>query len=163
MALETADHGGLELSASADGAFPASAAARDLVVRQAATLAYESGSAIVIGKETDLRTTLPGVHQALLGEAHSFYATPLVNRGGSRLGALCLLFAHTAPARRERARPGRLVRGAGGPGASTARRAFEHEHEVAVRLQRSLLSDRPARGRGRRAASGATTRAAPAS
>ena len=67
------------------------------MVAQAATLAYESGSAIVIGKEPDLQATLPGVHKALLGAAHSFYATPLVNRGGSRLGALCLVFAHTHP------------------------------------------------------------------
>ena len=36
---------------SADGAFPSSAAARDIVVAQAATLAYDSGAAIVIGKD----------------------------------------------------------------------------------------------------------------
>ena len=39
VALEAEDHHGLALSASADGAFPSTADARELVVAQAATLA----------------------------------------------------------------------------------------------------------------------------
>ena len=93
----------------------------------------------MIGKDTDLRATLPGVHQALLGEAHSFYATPLVNRGGSRLGALCLLFAHTHPLdESEQAQVAWYAEQAAQALDRTT--AFEREHEVAVRLQRSLLS-----------------------
>ena len=111
------------------------------MVTQAATLAFDSGTAIVIGKESDLRATLPGVHQALLGAAHSFYATPLVNRGGSRLGALCLLFAHTHPLdESEQAQVAWYAEQAAQALDRTT--AFEREHEVAVRLQRSLLSDR---------------------
>ena len=141
VALEDADHHGLTLSASAEGAFPSTAAAREIVVEQAATLAYDSGAAIVIGKEAGLRSTLPGVHKALLGAAHSFYATPLVNRGGSRLGALCLLFAHTHPlSESEQAQVAWYAEQAATALDRTT--AFEREHEVAVRLQRSLLSER---------------------
>ena len=141
VALEDADHHGLTLSASAEGAFPSTAAAREIVVEQAATLAYDSGAAIVIGKEAGLRSTLPGVHNALLGAAHSFYATPLVNRGGSRLGALCLLFAHTHPlSESEQAQVAWYAEQAATALDRTT--AFEREHEVAVRLQRSLLSER---------------------
>ena len=141
VALETADHHGLALSASADGAFPSTEAALDVVVAQAATLAYDSGTAIVIGKESSLRATLPGVHEALLGAAHSFYATPLVTRGGSRLGAICLLFAHTHPlTESEQAQVAWYAEQAAQALDRTT--AFEREHEVAVRLQRSLLSDR---------------------
>jgi serine phosphatase RsbU (regulator of sigma subunit)/anti-sigma regulatory factor (Ser/Thr protein kinase) len=141
VALEDADHHGLTLSASAEGTFPSTPAARDIVVAQAATLAYDSGSAIVIGKEPALRATLPGVHKALLGAAHSFYATPLVNHGGSRLGALCLLFAHTHPlSESEQAQVAWYAEQAATALDRTS--AFEREHEVAVRLQRSLLSKR---------------------
>ena len=86
----------------------------------------------MIGKDSDLRATLPGVHQALLGAAHSFYATPLVNRGGSRLGALCLLFAHTHPLdESEQAQVAWY--------AEQAAQAFDRTHGVRAR----------ARGRGR--------------
>ena len=139
VALEAADGHGLALSGSADGVFPSTEAARDIVVAQAATLAYDSGSAIVIGKEPELRAALPGVHTALLGAAHSFYATPLVTRGGSRLGALCLLFAHTHPLdESEQAQVAWYAEQAAQALDRTS--AFEREHEVAVRLQRSLLS-----------------------
>jgi serine phosphatase RsbU (regulator of sigma subunit)/anti-sigma regulatory factor (Ser/Thr protein kinase) len=141
VALDDADHHGLTLSASAEGAFPSTEAARDIVVAQAATLAYDSGTAIVIGKEPELRSALPGVHNALLGAAHSFYATPLVNRGGNRLGALCLLFAHTHPmSESEQAQVVWYAEQAATALDRTS--AFEREHEVAVRLQRSLLSER---------------------
>ena len=140
VALDAEDHHGLELSGAAEGAFPSSAVALDLVVSQAATLAFDSGTAIVIGKDTDLRATLPGVHQALLGEAHSFYATPLVNRGGIRLGALCLFFAHADPLdESEQAQVAWYAEQAAQAFDRTT--AFEREHEVAVRLQRSLLSN----------------------
>jgi serine phosphatase RsbU (regulator of sigma subunit)/anti-sigma regulatory factor (Ser/Thr protein kinase) len=139
VALEDADHHGLTLSGSAEGAFPSTPAARDIVVAQAATLAYDSGTAIVIGKEPGLRSTLPGVHKALLGAAHSFYATPLVTPGGNRLGALCLLFAHTHPlSESEQAQVAWYAEQAAQALDRTS--AFEREHEVAVRLQRSLLS-----------------------
>ena len=150
VALEAEDHQGLALSALAEGAFPSSEAARELVVAQAATLAFDSGAAIVIGKEADLRATLPGVHQAMLGAAHSFYATPLVNRGGDPPGRPLPGVRAPPSARRERAGAGRVVRRAGRAGARP-HPAFEREHEVAVRLQRSLLSDRAAGDRGRRA------------
>ena len=141
VAMDAEDHHGLELTASAEGAFPSSADALDLVARQGATLAFESGTAIVIGKDTDLRATLPAVHTALLGAAHSFYATPLVNRSGSRLGALCLLFAHTHPLdESEQAQIAWYAEQAAQAFDRTT--AFEREHEVAVRLQRSLLSNR---------------------
>ncbi|MDX6627958.1 MAG: hypothetical protein QOH00_204, partial [Gaiellales bacterium] len=130
---------GLALSGSADGVFPSTEAARDIVVAQAATLAYDSGSAIVIGKEPELRSALPGVHKALRGAAHSFYATPLVTRGGSRRGALCLLFAHAHPlSESEQAQVAWYAEQAAQALDRTS--AFEREHEVAVRLQRSLLS-----------------------
>ena len=139
VALEDADHHGLTLSGSAEGDFPSTPAARDIVVAQAATLAYDSGTAIVIGKEPGLRATLPGVHKALLGAAHSFYATPLVTPAGNRLGALCLLFAHThALSEGEQAQVAWYAEQAAQALDRTS--AFEREHEVAVRLQRSLLS-----------------------
>jgi serine phosphatase RsbU (regulator of sigma subunit)/anti-sigma regulatory factor (Ser/Thr protein kinase) len=139
VALESHEGPGLELSSSADGVFPSTEAARDIVVEQAATLAYDSGSAIVIGKEPELRSALPGVHQALLGAAHSFYATPLITPGGHRLGALCLLFAHTHPLNEsEQAQVDWYAEQAAQALDRTS--AFEREHEVAVRLQRSLLS-----------------------
>jgi serine phosphatase RsbU (regulator of sigma subunit)/anti-sigma regulatory factor (Ser/Thr protein kinase) len=140
VALEAEDQH-LVLSASADGSFPASPDAREIVAAQAATLAHDSGSAIVIGEESTLRATLPGVHQALRGAAHSFYATPLVSRSGSRLGALCLLFAHTHPLdESEQAQVAWYAEQAAQAIDRTT--AFQREHEVAVRLQRSLLSDR---------------------
>jgi serine phosphatase RsbU (regulator of sigma subunit)/anti-sigma regulatory factor (Ser/Thr protein kinase) len=139
VALESHEGPGLELSGSADGVFPSTEAARDIVVEQAATLAYDSGSAIVIGKEPELRSALPGVHRALLGAAHSFYATPLITPGGHRLGALCLLFAHTHPLNEsEQAQVDWYAEQAAQALDRTS--AFEREHEVAVRLQRSLLS-----------------------
>ncbi len=141
VALDAEDHHGLELRASAEGAFPSTPDALDLVARQGAALAHESGTAIVIGKDSDLRTALPGVHTALLEAAHSFYATPLVNRSGGRLGALCLLFAHTHPLdESEQAQIAWYAEQAAQAFDRTT--AFEREHEVAVRLQRSLLSDR---------------------
>jgi serine phosphatase RsbU (regulator of sigma subunit)/anti-sigma regulatory factor (Ser/Thr protein kinase) len=140
IALEDEQHH-LALAASADGAFPSSADARAIVVAQAATLAFEAGTPIIFGKETSLRAALPGVHRALLGAAHSFYAAPLVTSGGTRLGALCLLFAHTRPPDEdERAQVAWFAQQAGQALERTT--AFEREHEVAVRLQRSLLSDR---------------------
>jgi serine phosphatase RsbU (regulator of sigma subunit)/anti-sigma regulatory factor (Ser/Thr protein kinase) len=139
VALEDPDGPGLALSGSHEGTFPSSEAARAIVVEQAATLAYDSGAAIVIAKETELRSALPGVHQALRGAAHSFYATPLVTRGGSRRGALCLLFAHTHPLdESEQAQVAWYAEQAAQALDRTS--AFEREHEVAVRLQRSLLS-----------------------
>jgi serine phosphatase RsbU (regulator of sigma subunit)/anti-sigma regulatory factor (Ser/Thr protein kinase) len=141
VALESDDHHGLALSASVDGEFPMTADARDIVVAQAATLAYDTGTAIVIDKDTSLRETLPGVHKALLGAAHSFYATPLVTRSGNRLGALCLLFGHTHTLdESEQAQVAWYAEQAAQALDRTT--AFEREHEVAVRLQRSLLSDR---------------------
>ncbi len=140
VALED-EHHHLALAASADGAFPSSADARAIVVAQAAKLAFDAGTPIIIGKETSLRAALPGVHRALLGAAHSFYAAPLVTSGGTRLGALCLLFAHTRPPDEdERAQVAWFAQQAGQALERTT--AFEREHEVAVRLQRSLLSDR---------------------
>ncbi|MDX6598888.1 MAG: hypothetical protein QOE87_2775, partial [Gaiellales bacterium] len=139
VALKAEDRHGLQLSAAAEGAFPSSAHALELVVSHAATLAFDSGVEIVIGKEPDLRATLPGVHQALLGAAHSLYATPLVNRGGNPLGALCMLFAHTHPLdESEQAQVAWYAEQAAQALDRTT--AFEREHEVAVRLQRSLLS-----------------------
>jgi serine phosphatase RsbU (regulator of sigma subunit)/anti-sigma regulatory factor (Ser/Thr protein kinase) len=141
VALDAEDHHGLELAASAEGVFPSSADALEAVVEQLATQAFDSGAAIGIGKDADLRATLPGVHNALAGAAHSFYATPLVNRGGSRLGALCLLFAHAHPlGESEQAQVSWCAEQAAQALDRTT--AFEREHEVAVRLQRSLLSDR---------------------
>ena len=103
--------------------------------------ARQPARAIVIGKDSTLRATLPGVHKALLGAAHSFYATPLVTRDGSRLGALCLLFAHTHPLdESEQAQVAWYAEQAAQALERTT--AFQREHEVAVRLQRSLLSDR---------------------
>ena len=86
-----------------------------------------------------MRSTLPGVDKALRGAAHSFYATPLVTPAGSRLGALCLLFAHTHPlSEGEQAQVTWYAEQAAQALERTS--AFEREHEVAVRLQRSLLS-----------------------
>jgi serine phosphatase RsbU (regulator of sigma subunit)/anti-sigma regulatory factor (Ser/Thr protein kinase) len=63
-----------------------------------------------------------------------------VTRSGTRLGALCLLFAHTRPLdRAEQAQ----VRWYAEQAAQALDRttAFEREHELALLLQRSLLSD----------------------
>jgi serine phosphatase RsbU (regulator of sigma subunit)/anti-sigma regulatory factor (Ser/Thr protein kinase) len=140
VALED-EHHRLALSASADGAFTSTADARDVIVAQAATLAFDAGSAIAIGHDTSLRDALPGVHHALLGAPHSLYATPLVTHAGTRLGAVCLLFAHTRPLdEREQEQVTWYAEQAAQALERTT--AFEREHEVAVRLQHSLLSAR---------------------
>jgi serine phosphatase RsbU (regulator of sigma subunit)/anti-sigma regulatory factor (Ser/Thr protein kinase) len=141
VALESEDHPGLALSASVDGEFAMTPADRDIVVGQAATLAYDSGSTLVICDDAGLREKLPDVDGALLGAAHSFYAAPLVTGGGNRLGALCMLFGHRHPlGESELAHVGWYAEQAAQALDRTT--AFEREHEVAVRLQRSLLSDR---------------------
>ena len=63
-----------------------------------------------------------------------------MNSGGNRLGALCLLFAHTHPLdESEQAQVAWYAEQAAQAFDRTT--AFEREHEVAVRLQRSLLSN----------------------
>jgi serine phosphatase RsbU (regulator of sigma subunit)/anti-sigma regulatory factor (Ser/Thr protein kinase) len=141
VALESPDGRGLALSGSADGAFASSESAREIVVEEAAALAHDSGCAIAIGRDPELHEALPDVHAALFGAAQSLYATPLVTHGGSRLGAVCLLFGHThALDEGEQAQVTWYAEQAAQALDRTS--AFEREHEVAVRLQRSLLSQR---------------------
>ena len=147
VALEDADHHGLALSGSAEGDFPVDAGGPRHRRRPGGHAGLRLGN-----RDRDrqgagaARRRSPASHKALLGAAHSFYATPLVTPRRHRLGALCLLFAHTHPlSESEQAQVAWYAEQAAQALDRTS--AFEREHEVAVRLQRSLLSQQLPRSR----------------
>jgi serine phosphatase RsbU (regulator of sigma subunit)/anti-sigma regulatory factor (Ser/Thr protein kinase) len=143
VSLEAEDRLGLELAA-AEGTGLANAVAHHLITAEVGTRAYESGAALALANETRLREQLPELHAALGGTVRSLYCVPLRARGARAVGAVCLLFgdersldeleqAHVAWCAEEAAQ------------ALDRARSYEHEHAVAVSLQRSLLSqDLPA-------------------
>jgi serine phosphatase RsbU (regulator of sigma subunit)/anti-sigma regulatory factor (Ser/Thr protein kinase) len=137
VALEADDRLGLQLSATGDAAAPAGAS--ELVVTRACHRAYESGVTFALANEQQVRDELPDLHRAL-GRAHrSLYCAPLRVAGARPIGALCLLFeGETELGQAEEAH---VAWYAGEAAQALARaRSFEHEHDVAVSLQRSLLS-----------------------
>ena len=140
VALEAEDRLGLELAAAAEGAWPLSALATDLIAAQPATRAYESGVAVALDSEARLREQFPELHWALGGEARSLYCAPLRVRGGRAVGALCLFFAdERAIDEAEQAHVAWYAEEAAH--ALGRAQSYEHdEHAVAVTLQRSLLS-----------------------
>ena len=113
----TQDHHGLTLSASAEGAFPSTAAAREIVVEQAATLAYDSRrrdrDRQGAGPARDAARRPPGAARSRALVLRDAARQPRRQPAGRALPAVR---AH-ASARRERAGAGRLVRGAGRAGA----------------------------------------------
>jgi serine phosphatase RsbU (regulator of sigma subunit)/anti-sigma regulatory factor (Ser/Thr protein kinase) len=138
VALEAEDRLGLELAA-AEGTGLANALARHLITAEAGTRAYESGAAFALANEARLREQLPELHSALGGTVRSLYCAPLRARGARAIGALCLLFGgERALDELERAHVAWYAEEAAQ--ALDRARSYEHEHAVAVSLQRSLLS-----------------------
>ena len=143
VALESEDRLGLELAAVA-GSPLSNGVVPDLVTAHPTTLAYESGAAFALATEAALRKQFPEIHAACAGAVRSLYCAPLRSTGGRVIGAVCLLFGdersldenereHVAWCAEEAAQ------------ALDRARSYEHEHDVAVSLQRSLLSqDLPA-------------------
>lgn len=141
VALEVDGRLGLMVSggSSEEGA-PALYPADELILVQVAKLAYEARDAVVIESESDLREQHPRLHGALGVNVRSLYAVPLIARGGRCIGALSILFADERSLNDgERA----LVAAQAEQAAQALVRAerYEREHEVATRLQRSLLSE----------------------
>jgi serine phosphatase RsbU (regulator of sigma subunit)/anti-sigma regulatory factor (Ser/Thr protein kinase) len=140
VALASEDGHALELSPAIGGSsWQLTGEAAELVVAQVSTPSYRSGVAFVVENGLRLRDELPEVHDALGGACRSLYSTPVRTRGSRATGALCLLFgderslseadrAHVAWSADEAAQA--LIRA----------RSYEHEHAVAMSLQRSLLS-----------------------
>ncbi len=143
VALEAEDRLGLALAA-VQGRTLSETLVPDLVTAHATTVAYESGTPFGLPTEACLREQFPDVHAACDGAVRSLYCAPLRAAGARPIGALCLLFgdersldeqeqAHIAWCAEEAAR------------ALDRARSYEHEHAVAVSLQRSLLAqDLPA-------------------
>ena len=139
VTLEAEDRLALELAAAAEGSWPLSALATDLITAQAATRAYESGVAFALESDERLQAQLPELHWALAGKARSLYCAPLRARGGRAVGALCLLFGdERALDETEQANVAWYAEEAAH--ALGRAQSYEHEHAVAVTLQRSLLS-----------------------
>ena len=120
VALEAEDHLGLELAA-AEG--PGAASGLPGALIEAQTRAYEAGAPF-----------------ALVGEGpHSLYCAPLCAGGARPVGALCLAFTgERSLDEGECAHVGWFAEEAAQ--ALDRARSYEHEHAVAVSLQRSLLS-----------------------
>ena len=140
VALASEDGRALELSSAiGESTWPLTGEAAELVVAQVSTPSYRSGVAFVVESGLRLRDELPEVHDALGGACRSLYSAPVRTRGSRATGALCLLFGderslsdadrtHVAWSAHEAAQA--LIRA----------RSYEHEHAVAMSLQRSLLS-----------------------
>jgi serine phosphatase RsbU (regulator of sigma subunit)/anti-sigma regulatory factor (Ser/Thr protein kinase) len=143
VALEAEDRLGLQLAA-VGGAVLCGSLAPDLVTAHPTTVAYESGRAFAVATEAQLREQYPEIHAACGGAVRSLYCAPLRAQGAREIGALCLLFGDE---RRLDEKEQEHVAWCAEEAAETLGRArsYEHEHEVAVSLQRSLLSqDLPA-------------------
>jgi serine phosphatase RsbU (regulator of sigma subunit)/anti-sigma regulatory factor (Ser/Thr protein kinase) len=138
VALEAEDRLGLELAA-VQGAVLSETLVPDLVTAHATTVAYESGVAFGLATEACLREQYPEVHAACDGAVRSLYCAPLRSAGGRSIGALCLLFgSERALDEREQAHVAWCAEEA--TRALDRARSYEHEHAVALSLQRSLLS-----------------------
>lgn len=141
VALEVDGRLGLMVSGAPEGASSTKFNANEVVLVQVAKLAYEARDVVAIESEASLREQQPRLHAALGVQVRSLYAVPLIARGGRCIGALSLLFAEDrALNENERA----LVAAQAEQAAQALVRAerYEREHEVAIRLQRSLLSEK---------------------
>jgi serine phosphatase RsbU (regulator of sigma subunit)/anti-sigma regulatory factor (Ser/Thr protein kinase) len=139
VALESGDRLGLELSAVSGEGWAPSSEATALIVSQVASRSYESGFAFSVEHERRLREELPELHEALGGGCRSLYAAPLRMRRALASGALCLLFDDERTlGDADRAQVAWYADEAAQ--ALTRARSYEHEHAVALSLQRSLLS-----------------------
>jgi serine phosphatase RsbU (regulator of sigma subunit)/anti-sigma regulatory factor (Ser/Thr protein kinase) len=141
VALEVDGRLGLMVSGAPEGASSPKFNANEVVLVQVAKLAYEARDVVAIEDEASLLDQQPRLHGALGVRVRSLYAVPLIARGGRCIGALSLLFAEErALNENERA----LVAAQAEQAAQALVRAerYEREHEVAIRLQRSLLSEK---------------------
>ena len=138
VALEAEDRLGLQLAA-VEGSELCRSLAPDLITAHPTTVAYESGSAFAIETEAQLREQYPEIHAACGGVVRSLYCAPLRVQGARAIGALCLLFGDE---RRLDEKEREHVAWCAEEAAEALGRArsYEHEHAVAVSLQRSLLS-----------------------
>lgn len=141
VALEADGQLSLMVSAGQDDGPGAGFTPDDLVLAQVAKLAYDTRAIVAIGTESKLREEYPRLHEVLGTRVRSLYALPLVAREGHCIGALSLLF----PGERALDEGERALVAAQAEQAAQAlvrARRFEREHEVAVQLQRSLLSEK---------------------
>ncbi|HET6173730.1 MAG TPA: SpoIIE family protein phosphatase [Gaiellales bacterium] len=130
----------LLLSAAEGDAGRLSAEAHELVAGQACARAYESGAAFALEDERRLREELPDLHGTVQDTYRSLHCVPLRPSGSRALGALCLLFEdERALGEAESAQVDWCAQEASQ--ALARARTFEHEHAVAVSLQRGLLSE----------------------
>ena len=138
VALEAEDRLGLQVAA-VGGSELCGSLAPDLITAHPTTVAYESGSAFAIETEAQLREGYPEIHSACGGVVRSLYCAPLRVQGTRAIGALCLLFGDE---RRLDEKEREHVAWCAEEAAEALGRArsYEHEHAVAVSLQRSLLS-----------------------
>ena len=140
VALEVDDGLGLRLAGSSDNPLEPILAANELVLVQAAELAYASRGPIAITSESGLRDRLPSLQGALAGHVRSLYGVPLIARGGRGpcIGALVLLFADDR-ALDDHERAFVAAHAEQSTQALARARLSERDHDIAVELQRSLL------------------------
>jgi serine phosphatase RsbU (regulator of sigma subunit)/anti-sigma regulatory factor (Ser/Thr protein kinase) len=140
VAVEVEDRLALAVGAAPAGGKPRIADLDEFLLLQIARLAYAVRGPLAIETETELAERYPRIHKAFGGTAGSLYAVPLEDGEGDRVGAVTLLFAgDCALSDAERS----LVAAQVEQAAQALVRAgkFERQHDVAVQLQRSLLSD----------------------
>ncbi len=114
--------------------------AEERLLAEAATIAYDTHSWVAIPNEPTMRDEHPHLYNLLGSAPRSVYAAPLTADDGRCIGALSLVFReeHVLD-EAERV----LIAAQADEAAHAFVRAERHErdHEVAVRLQRSLLSE----------------------
>jgi serine phosphatase RsbU (regulator of sigma subunit)/anti-sigma regulatory factor (Ser/Thr protein kinase) len=110
------------------------------VFARAAALAFHGQAPVALATEALVRKSLPRSGRTVAGRVRSLYSAPLVARGGNVLGAVVLLFGEERVLDKDERT---LIAVNAGQAAQSLARAlrFERDHEVALTLQRSLLSE----------------------
>lgn len=139
VALARENRVGLALAASAGGRFERSV--HGASVLRVAEEALATGVPLVLDRHVQLRDVAPDVENAFHGSRRSLVAEPLTLPDGERLGAVVLLFAGEQRLEDEEQE---LVAAQAEQAALALERTRtrEMEHDVALRLQRSLLPER---------------------
>ena len=126
---------GVRIAAASDDLAPLSG--DEAALTEALQAPYASGVPWSLPTEARVRSELPALHAAITG-VHAVHAVPLTGSDGERVGAVLLAFA-SPTSLDDAAREHVAELGAQAAVALERARAFEREHDVAVRLQRSLL------------------------
>ena len=136
------DRLGVRIASLSPGAMRASLAANQVVLAEAADLACTSCAAVALATMARLHERLPAFGPGFGHDVRALYAAPLLAHDGDEcLGAAMLLFPDEREIDEERAA---LIASQVEQAALALQRAraYEREHDVAVRLQASLLPDR---------------------